>query len=126
MATHIQAGTTKEKTRKNRLVGVVTSDKGEKTVVVSVSRTTRHPLYHKTIRHMKKYKAHNELGAKIGETVMVEETRPLSKDKHFTVAAILEAAKLAKPVEEEKSDLELLLEHASNDEPKKEASKEET
>ncbi len=96
---------------KLRLNGIVVSDKQQRTVVVQVVRTTRHPLYKKTMRHLKKYKADNILGAKLGEQVVIEETRPISKDKRFYVKQILQGAKLAQPVMEDKSDLELLLEH---------------
>jgi small subunit ribosomal protein S17 len=63
----------------------------DKTVVVSVERVTRHPLYGKTIKTHKKYKAHNENNeAKMGDKVRICECRPISKDKSFFVQAILE------------------------------------
>jgi small subunit ribosomal protein S17 len=77
------------------LVGVVTSDKMDKTVVVTVQRVTRHPLYGKVIKLNKKYKAHDESNAaKIGDRVRIRECRPLSKDKHFFVEEILEQAEI--------------------------------
>jgi small subunit ribosomal protein S17 len=77
--------------RRRALVGTVTSDKMEKTVVVTVQRTTRHPLYGKVIKVSKKYKAHNEDNvAKVGDMVRIRECRPISKDKKFFVEEILQ------------------------------------
>jgi small subunit ribosomal protein S17 len=80
--------------RKTR-VGTVVSDKMDKTVVVDVSRTTRHPLYGKILRRSKKYKAHDETNqCRMGDKVKIMETRPLSKDKRWRVTEVLEKAKL--------------------------------
>lgn len=79
--------------RKTRL-GTVTSDKMDKTVVVAVKDRVQHPLYKKIINRTVKIKAHdenNECG--IGDRVMVMETRPISKDKRWRVAKIIEKAK---------------------------------
>ncbi len=68
------------------LSGVVVSDKMDKTVVVSVSRFVKHPLYGKFYKVSKKYKAHDEDNAhKVGDKVEIVSTRPLSKDKRFRV-----------------------------------------
>ena len=68
------------------LKGVVVSDKMDKTVVVSVSRFVKHPLYGKFYKVSKKYKAHDEGNVyKIGDKVEIVETRPISKDKRFKV-----------------------------------------
>lgn len=68
------------------LKGVVTSDKMDKTVVVSVSRFVKHPLYGKFYKVSKKYKAHDEGNIyKTGDTVEIVETKPISKDKRFKV-----------------------------------------
>ncbi len=78
----------KENTEKilNTLKGVVVSDKMDKTVVVSVSRFIKHPLYGKFYKVSKKYKAHDEDNKfKTGDTVEIVETRPISKDKKFKV-----------------------------------------
>ena len=77
----------KQKKNKNKILkGVVVSDKMDKTVVVSVSRFVEHPKYKKRIKISKKYKAHDETNSKkIGDKVEIEETRPMSKDKHFRV-----------------------------------------
>ena len=79
--------------RKTR-VGVVVSDKMDKTIVVKLTTRVKHPLYSKYIQKTTKIKAHdenNECG--IGDTVKVMETRPLSKDKHWRLVEIIEKAK---------------------------------
>jgi small subunit ribosomal protein S17 len=69
-----------------KLKGVVVSDKMAKTVVVNVTRYAKHPLYGKYVKKSKRYKAHDEKNEyKIGDEVIIEECRPLSKDKHFRV-----------------------------------------
>ena len=79
--------------RKTR-VGVVVSDKMQKTVVVEIQTTGRHPLYKKIVRHSRRFKAHDEAGeAHVGDTVVIAETRPLSKDKRWRVARIVERAR---------------------------------
>ncbi len=79
--------------RRNTLVGTVTSDKMDKTVVVTVERTARHPLYGKVVKVYKKYKVHDENNdAKEGDVVMICECRPISKDKSYFVQEILERA----------------------------------
>jgi small subunit ribosomal protein S17 len=71
---------------KRILEGVVVSDKNDKTIVVKVERRLRHPVLKKTVRLSKKYHAHDEKNeAKIGETVRIEETKPLSKQKRWTL-----------------------------------------
>jgi len=73
---------------KRILHGVVVSDKSDKTVVVKVERRYSHPLLQKTIRQSKKYKAHDENNRfKIGDTVSIQETAPISKDKHWIVVS---------------------------------------
>ncbi len=79
--------------RKTR-VGIVTSDKMEKTVVVSVKDKVQHPLYKKIINNTIKLKAHDENNeCSIGDRVLVMETRPMSKDKRWRVVEIIEKAK---------------------------------
>ncbi|MCL5781148.1 MAG: 30S ribosomal protein S17 [Firmicutes bacterium] len=73
--------------------GRVVSDKMDKTIVVAVEDRVRHPLYNRTIRQTKKFKAHDEENScRIGDTVRIMETRPLSKDKRWRVIEILERA----------------------------------
>ena len=70
------------------LQGTVVSDKMDKTAVVSVTRFVMHPKYKKYVKISKKYKAHDpENKAKIGDKVMIKETRPISKDKHFKIVS---------------------------------------
>ena len=81
--------------QKNRKyeIGYVTSDKMDKTVVVSIVELVRHPLYSKAVKRTKKYKAHDENNAcKIGDRVRIGETRPLSIDKRWEVIQIIEKA----------------------------------
>ena len=74
--------------------GVVVSDKMDKTVVVAVIDNVRHPLYKKIVKRTVKFKAHDETNAcGIGDTVMIMETRPISKDKRWRVVEIIEKAK---------------------------------
>lgn len=78
---------TKKVTKKN-LTGVVVSDKMDKTVVVLVSRYVQHPKYKKYYTIHKKFKAHDEANTyKVGDKVLIEETRPISKDKTFVVVS---------------------------------------
>lgn len=71
---------------KKTLIGSVVSNKMTKTVVVKVERKFRHPVYHKVIVRHKKFKVHNEkFELNVGDKVKIEETNPISKDKHFIV-----------------------------------------
>ena len=73
---------------KRVLQGTVVSDKNEKTVVVLVERRFAHPLFKKTVRRTKRYKAHDETNQyKVGDIISIEETRPISKDKTWIVVA---------------------------------------
>ena len=79
--------------RKTR-VGIVVSDKMDKTVVIAIKDSVRHPLYNKIVKRTVKFKAHdenNECG--IGDRVRIMETRPLSKEKRWRVVEIIEKAK---------------------------------
>ena len=79
--------------RKTR-TGMVVSDKMDTTVVVAVIDNVRHPLYKKIVKRTVKFKAHDEQNAcGIGDTVMIMETRPISKDKRWRVVEIIEKAK---------------------------------
>ena len=78
-----------ERTRKSK-VGRVVSDKMDKTVVVSVERLRRHPVYKRVIRLSTKFKAHDaENAARIGDTVRIEESRPLSAEKRWRVVEVV-------------------------------------
>ena len=79
--------------RKER-VGIVVSDKMDKTIVVAVRERVKHPLYKKIVNRTKKFKAHDENNAcGIGDKVLIAETRPLSKDKCWRLVEIVEKAK---------------------------------
>jgi small subunit ribosomal protein S17 len=81
------------KLRKTR-IGVVTSNKMEKTITVSVERKLRHPIYGKFVKKSKKFHAHDAVNScTIGDTVRIMETRPLSKTKRWRLLDILEKAK---------------------------------
>ena len=85
-----------EEKRNNRRtkIGVVVSDKMEKTCVVSVVSNVKHPLYKKVVKVTKKFKVHDENNeCKIGDTVEIMETRPISKTCHFRLLRIVERAK---------------------------------
>jgi small subunit ribosomal protein S17 len=79
---------------KRILEGVVVSDKNDKTIVVKVERRLRHPVLKKTVRLSKKYHAHDEKNtAKTGDVVRIEETRPISKQKRWTLLETVAAGK---------------------------------
>ena len=85
-----------EEIRNNRRtkVGVVVSDKMDKTCVVAVTNSVKHPIYKKVVKITKKFKAHDENNeCKIGDTVEIVETRPISKTTHFRILRIIERAK---------------------------------
>lgn len=75
-------------------VGVVASDAMTKTVTVRVDRLVKHPIYRKYVRRRKKFMAHDELGAKVGDKVRIIETRPLSARKRWRVVEIIQKAEL--------------------------------
>jgi small subunit ribosomal protein S17 len=82
------------KEQRKRLVGVVTSDKMDKTIVVSVAENKRHPIYGKVVRRVRKYQAHDENNeCHIGDRVEIIESMPYSKNKRFALVSVLERAK---------------------------------
>ena len=85
---------TVERNNRRTKLGVVVSNKMDKTITVSVESDKRHPLYGKVFKTTKKFKAHDENNeCNIGDIVEIMETRPLSKDKYFRVQEIVERAK---------------------------------
>lgn len=83
----------KRNLRKER-VGVIVSDKMDKSIVVAVERKVKHPMYGKFVKKTSKFVAHDEKNeCHIGDTVKIEETRPLSKTKNWRLVEILERAK---------------------------------
>ena len=86
----------KAKAHKRSFVGLVTSDKMDKTIVVTVSTKRMDTLYKKYVTWTKKYKAHDENGvAAMGDTVKIMETRPLSATKHFRLVEVVKKASIA-------------------------------
>lgn len=80
--------------QRKRLKGIVTSDKMDKTVVVAVTTTKRHPIYGKVMRLVKKYKAHDEANdCREGDRVEIIESQPISRHKRWSVVSVLERAK---------------------------------
>jgi small subunit ribosomal protein S17 len=75
--------------KRRRIVGVVTSNKMDKTVNVQITRTYRHPFYKKVVQSKKKVMAHDELGCEIGDRVKIVESRPISRRKRWVVEEIL-------------------------------------
>jgi len=83
-----------ERTARKMRVGIVVSDKMQKTVVVRIDRRMPHPVYGKMVTRTKKLKAHDEENsAKLGDTVRIMETKPLSKDKRWRLVEIVERAR---------------------------------
>ncbi|MCQ2910672.1 MAG: 30S ribosomal protein S17 [Clostridia bacterium] len=83
-----------ERNARKEIVGLVTSDKMDKTIVVSVTEHVKHKLYNKVMKRTYKLKAHDENNeANIGDKVRVMETRPLSRDKRWRLVEIIEKAK---------------------------------
>ena len=92
----VESATTEAKKVHKRAekVGIVSSDKMMKTVTVRVDRLVKHPVYRKYVRKRKKFMAHDDLGAKIGDKVKIVETRPLSARKRWRVVEIIQKAEL--------------------------------
>jgi small subunit ribosomal protein S17 len=85
--------TLKRNLRKER-IGIIVSDKMDKSIVVAVERKVKHPMYGKFVKKTSKFVAHDEKNeCKMGDTVKIEETRPLSKTKNWRLVEILERAK---------------------------------
>jgi small subunit ribosomal protein S17 len=83
-----------ERNRRKTKVGVVVSDKMDKTVVVAIEDFVRHPLYGKAVKRTKKVKAHDEMNeCRIGDRIRIMETRPISKQKRWRLVEIVEKAK---------------------------------
>ncbi|MDQ2686567.1 MAG: 30S ribosomal protein S17 [Armatimonadota bacterium] len=92
--TEVQSPETESRTRRKVRVGVVTSDKMQKTIVVTVKTLVKHPFYGRILKRNKKFKAHDENNdAHIGDTVEFMETRPLSKEKCWRLVRIIERAR---------------------------------
>jgi small subunit ribosomal protein S17 len=94
------AGATNVQGKRKTKVGRVVSDKMDKTIVVSVERLTRHPLYKRVMRASSKFAAHDELNAaRVGDTVRIEESRPLSRTKRWRLVEVISRAGEDQPSE---------------------------
>lgn len=83
-----------EKSNKRMIKAIVISDKMDKTIVVKTERLVKHPIFHKYVRRHAKYKAHDENNqCKVGDTVVIIESRPISKDKRWRMVEIIQKAK---------------------------------
>jgi small subunit ribosomal protein S17 len=89
---HQQAAAAPARGKRSEKVGVVSSDKMQKTVVVRVDRMVKHPKYHRYVRRTSKFMAHDEFGAAVGDKVRIAETRPLSARKRWRVVEIISKA----------------------------------
>ena len=85
--------------KRRRLTRVVTSTKMDKSVMVVITRTYRHPLYKKVVHSKRKVMAHDELGSEVGDRVQIVESRPISKRKHWVVEEILQKEEIGEEVE---------------------------
>lgn len=74
---------------RRRITGIVTSNAMQKTVVIEISRTYRHPLYNKVVNSRRRVMAHDELGCQVGDRVQIVESRPISKNKRWVVELII-------------------------------------
>jgi small subunit ribosomal protein S17 len=92
IATETPAAVAQPKRRRQEKIGLVTSDKMQKTVVVRVERQVRHRKYKRYIRRRSRFMAHDEIGAHIGDIVRIVETRPLSARKRWRVVEIVQKA----------------------------------
>jgi small subunit ribosomal protein S17 len=94
---------------RRRMIGVVTSNKMDKTVIVEITRSYRHRLYKKVIYDRKRYMAHDELDCQLGDRVQIVESRPISRHKRWVVESVLgkdEAAGEAMELDEFEEELE--------------------
>ncbi len=84
--------------RRKEFTGTVISNKMQKTIIVRIVRMAKHPKYGKVMKHYNKFKVHDEKAvAQTGDIVTIEETRPISKDKHFRLVKVVKKAILTSP-----------------------------
>lgn len=103
--------------KRRRLTGVVKSNKMTKTVIVEVSRTYQHPLYHKVVRSAKAYKAHDELGCNVGDEVVIVESAPISATVRWVVEEVLKVEIRQEGVESTSEAIEEVKELIETEEP---------
>lgn len=99
--------------KRRRITGFVTSNKMTKTVVVEITRTFQHPLYHKVVHSSKRVKAHDELGCQVGDRVQIVESRPISRDKRWVVEQIVKRETRTADTGVVETDLEMPAESAA-------------
>lgn len=85
--------TSMQRGRRKLRMGLVVSNKMQKTVVVKIERRIQHPLYGKTVLRSERFKAHDDFNCDVGDTVEIMETRPISKEKRWRVTRIVEKVK---------------------------------
>jgi len=91
---HVQPEAQAEAAKRKEKIGVVVSNKMDKTIVIAVERKVKHPIYGKFIKKTSKFAVHDEKNdANVGDTILVSETRPLSKTKRWRLVRILQRAK---------------------------------
>ncbi|MFH1651394.1 MAG: 30S ribosomal protein S17 [Chloroflexota bacterium] len=82
--------------KRKTMIGRIVADKMDKTVVVAIETTRRHPIYHKTLKRLNKYKAHDEKNEyRVGDVVKIAETRPLSREKRWRVVEVITRGEVA-------------------------------
>lgn len=89
---------------RRRMTGVVTSNKMMKTVVVEITRTYQHPLYHKVVHSSERVKAHDELNCQVGDMVQIVESQPISREKRWVVETIVKRERFAEEKASEQAE----------------------
>lgn len=103
--------------KRRRLTGMVKSNKMDKTVIVEVTRTYQHPLYHKVVRSAKAYKAHDELGCNVGDKVVIVESRPFSRTVTWMVEKIVQVEVRQEGIVSQEETIEEVVAQVADEEP---------
>lgn len=110
--------------KRRRLTGMVKSNKMDKTVIVEVTRTYQHPLYHKVVRSAKAYKAHDELGCNVGDKVIIVESRPFSRTVTWMVEKIVQVEVRQEGIVSQEETIEEVVAQVADEEPAEELAEE--
>lgn len=110
--------------KRRRLTGMVKSNKMDKTVIVEVTRTYQHPLYHKVVRSAKAYKAHDELGCNVGDKVVIVESRPFSRTVTWMVENIVQVEVRQEGMVSQEETIEEVVAQVADEEPVEELAEE--
>ena len=110
--------------KRRRLTGMVKSNKMDKTVIVEVTRTYQHPLYHKVVRSAKAYKAHDELGCNVGDKVIIVESRPFSRTVTWMVEKIVQVEVRQEGIVSQEETIEEVVAQVADEEPVEELAEE--